>query len=366
MAFTILLIIPVLIALGFLLFGNKKVTLKEFFVQLAAQVVVAGISAAIIYYANTSDTEIINGTVTNKQKVRVSCRHSYSCNCHTSCHKCGKSECCSTHCQTCYEHSFDNDWDVYTSYGDTISVDTIDRQGLKEPPRWTTVKIGEPASKTHMYTNYIKAAPDSLFRKSDAEGFVPPTYPKNIYDLYRLDRLVQVGVSLPDASSWNNALSDINSRLGPRKEANVVIVVTRDKPQDWFNALEASWIGGKKNDIIVVVSVDADLKPQWVSVMAWSKKELVKVTVRDGIMALPKLTVTETMAIVEREVLANYERRSMEDFAYLKASITPSTTEWVISIIVGVLIAIALGILMYRVDVFGDEERTNRYQRRFR
>jgi hypothetical protein len=369
MAFTILLIFPVLIALGFLIFGNKKVTLKEFLVQLAVQVAIAGISAGIIYYANTSDTEIINGTVTNKKQNKVGCRHSYQCNCYTTCSSCGKSECCSTHCSTCYEHSFDYDWDVYMSYGDEIAVDTIDRQGLKEPPRWTAVKIGEPASTTKTYTNYVKAAPDTLFRKVSIEGFSPPTYPKNIYDLYRLNRLVTVGANVPDSNAWNAALSEINARLGPRKQANVVLVLTKDKPQDWFYALEASWIGGKKNDIVVVASVDDALVPQWVSVMAWSKKELVKVTIRDGLMSLSKLTVAETMKVIESNVLEGYERKPMEDFEYLRASIVPSTTEWIVSMLIGLIVSIALGIFMYQTDLFdeeGQEYRRTRNQQFYR
>lgn len=58
MAFLLLLTIPLLLAIGgFILL--KGITWKEFLVQVAVQVLIAGISAAILYFANIHDTELI-------------------------------------------------------------------------------------------------------------------------------------------------------------------------------------------------------------------------------------------------------------------------------------------------------------------
>jgi hypothetical protein len=78
----------------------------------------------------------------------------------------------------------------------------------------------------------------------------------------RLDRLVTVGMSLPDAQAWNHELARINADLGRPKQVNIVVALALNKPQDWYWALEESWVGGKKNDAVLVVSVDNELHPQ--------------------------------------------------------------------------------------------------------
>lgn len=75
--FLLSFIIPLILAIaGFIILGG--ITWKEFLLQVGAQVLVAGLSAAAIYASNTYDTEIWNGIVTDKKQVRVSCSHSYS------------------------------------------------------------------------------------------------------------------------------------------------------------------------------------------------------------------------------------------------------------------------------------------------
>lgn len=71
MVFLILFIIPLLVAGGTFLLAKHRVTWQEFVGQFAASAVVAGISIAIIYHQNVSDTETLNGSVTGKKSVRV-------------------------------------------------------------------------------------------------------------------------------------------------------------------------------------------------------------------------------------------------------------------------------------------------------
>src|SRR3972149_2325862 len=98
MIFLILFLIPALIALGFLIFGGRRTTFWEFLAHLGAQAAVAGVSIGICYYANTSDTEVWNAKVVSKNHARVSCSHSYPCNCREV--DCGE-DCTMTVCDTC-------------------------------------------------------------------------------------------------------------------------------------------------------------------------------------------------------------------------------------------------------------------------
>lgn len=365
MAFAILFLIPALIALVFFLVTKNTITLKEFMLQIAIQVVIAVTSVVMIYHRNTSDTEVWNGTVTGKQQVQVSCSHSYRCFCHQSCSGSGKSRSCHQVCQTCHEHSHDYNWQVDSTIG-SLNISRIDRQGVNEPPRFTAVKIGEAYSDTRPFRNYIKAAPDTLFRHQglmNKFAHVIPQYPNQIYDYYRLDRTVVVNGSLSDTKQWNEDLSKINRDIGKPVGVNMIVVFAFNQPREYFYALQQAWIGGKKNDVILVIGTNSQKQVQWAEVMAWTTNEMFKVKLRDRIQDLKEINRSEIITALKEETQSRFKRRSMEDFAYLESSITPSVTEWMIGLIIGVVAAIIMGIVMHREDIFNEDYRRRGYSR---
>src|SRR4051812_22989724 len=85
----------------------------QLFLAFLPIIPVAGAILAFSIFGQTMDEEVWNGHVTSKEQVRVSCSHSYSCNCRQSCTSSGKGgQSCTTVCDTCYEHSNDYDWDL--------------------------------------------------------------------------------------------------------------------------------------------------------------------------------------------------------------------------------------------------------------
>ena len=345
MIFLTLLIIPIVIALCFFLVGGKKVTWKEFLIQCGVQFIIVGISILCIYFSNVTDTEIWNGYVTDKKQVKVGCRHSYRCMCVTM--SCGK-DCTTTVCQTCYDHDHDFDWEVYTNIEHTYDIDTLDSQGLKEPPRWTNVVIGEPISIKKKFENFIKASSDTLFRKKELTNEYTnliPQYPDNIYDYYRLDRVLMVGTNISNVREWNKNLSELNGQLGKTKEANIILIFT-NLPDKYLYSLEQRWLGGKKNDIIIITGLE-DNNITWVGVIAWCKDNIVKVKLRDDLLELKELNQVKFLEIVKADVSTYYERQSFEEYRYLITSITPSFGEWLTAMIIGSLIAFGIGVYLY-------------------
>lgn len=341
MEFLILFLIPVIImAIGSYL--TKRIEWKEYLIMTATQAVIAGLCCLAVSCENTSDVEILNGQVTRKQMNRVSCSHSYSCNCVRSCSTDSKgNESCTEICQTCYDHSYDQDWDVYTTLG-TMTIDRADRQGLEEPVRWSRVIIGEPVSTSHTYENYIKAAPDTLFRnKGSAEKYKGqiPAYPEEIYDYYRINRLVEVGTNVAHKHKWNEQLSELNKKLGPTHQANVIVVFTK-KPHEYFHALRQAWIGGKKNDIIVVIGLKYNSQPVWTEIMAWSQNKTIDVKLRNRIQELEIISPETLIPVIDSAVSQYYKRKPMHDFEYLVSTITPTFGQWMFGLIVGILVAI--------------------------
>ena len=272
MSFLLLLLFPLLAAVGSFLFF-KGITWKELGLLVVAEMIVAGASVGIIYCMDTSDNEIWNGWITSKKQEWTSCSHSYSCNCHEVCSGSGKNRSCSNQCDTCYEHSNDWNWMVYTSNNESIDIDRVDRQGVFTPPRWAAIRMDEPTARSHRYTSYIKAAPDSLFRHQGlAEKYAGkiPKYPGEVYDYYHINRLVTQGLSASYPEVWNDGLEKINADLGAKKQVNMIVVLTSEA-DTWYYALEQSWIGGKKNDVILVIGVDPSTSaPRWAQVMDWT------------------------------------------------------------------------------------------------
>lgn len=354
MVFLVLLAIPVLVGLvAFRLFPT--ITWKEFLAQLAVQAAVAGISVAAIFNMNTSDQEILHGVVRDKKQVWVHCRHSYQCNCVNVCSG-TKTRTCTRVCSTCYEHPNDWDWTVYSNINLEIDIDTIDRRGAQEPPRWTLAKIGEPFSAEHSYTNYIKASPGSLLRHQGlVEKYVNrlPAFPERVYDYYRRSSLVLVnGARVPGAGAWNDALASANSRLGPRKQVDLVVVLAKNLPQEYFYALEQHWIGGKGNSAVLVINVNDGFAPTWAAAMSWTDNKRFAVELRDSIMGLPQITHDAVVPVFEQTVQKHYKRKSMSDFEYLKSSIVPTTTQWVVSLLIGLLLCVGMTWFFHKHEVF--------------
>lgn len=356
MVFFTLLLVPLLVAGGFFLLTKHTIIWQEFLGHVFISCVVAGLSVGLMQCSNTRDQELWSGKVIKKAKEKVSCEHSYCCQTCTRmvCSGSGKSRSCHSQsycCQTCYRHPYDWDWAYYPDIVGRRTIRRIDSQGNKEPPRWTKVTPGEPYHIIRDYTNYVKAAPETLFKNQGTKKqYQFPTYPGNIHDIYKINRLVTLGVNAP--KEYNQLLMEANRDLGHRKEVALGIILVKDKPIDYFSALQEHWVGGKKNDFLVVASVDNELTPQWIEVMAWSTNKLAEVSVRDAIKEIGSFKDPKpVMAAIRKYVNQDFIRKPMKDFEYLKSTVTPSKTQWIVSMLINILASIALGLFMHMNEI---------------
>jgi len=331
---------------------------------MAISLVVGLVTVSLVYLAGTSlqthDVEIWNGSVTSKERDTVSCSHSYDCRCRneTSCTGSGKNRSCTTSrvCDTCYEHDHDYDWVVHSDIGKFL-INRVDDQGVTQPSRWTQARVGDPVSKTHNFTNYVKAVPESLFHANVTNKFdgIIPTYPNQIYDYYKLSRLLLVGVSVPDASEWNRDIALLLRKLGPLKQANVIVVMVNTADQSYVHALEGRWIGGKKNDIIVILGVTSYPKIDWVAISSWTDKALFKIQLRDAILDIGTVDRSQIIAAIDTHTMRSFKRKEMADFEYLSYQIQPPL--WVLVLAVVLSMGTSLGVSWYMV------KHTSKYRR---
>lgn len=339
----LMLMVPIfLIALGCLFFFKGKIVLLEFGGLLAIPAALFGIGLAIASWQATADNEVWNGRIAGKARQEVSCRHSYECNCVNICSGSGKNESCTRVCQTCYEHSYDVDWNYSATTGETGSIDTIDRQGLKMPPRWGTIYPGEPFSSAHSYTNYILANPDSVLLggRGDVEHFKDLLPPENVavYDYYRHEPVVNMGVPNIDTTSWTWLLKEINGDLGPAKQVNVVLVFVKTDDPRYTLALKDKWIGGKKNDAIVVIGSLDGHKIAFADIVTWSPNSLYSITLKDDLTKIGTLDKRDDIVqAIRTETGSRFTRMHMKDYQYLMRSFQPSGTAIIILLVLGLL-----------------------------
>lgn len=319
----------------------KGVSLSQIIGASAIGLVIAALIITTCFFggraSKTHDTQVLNGAVTGKTREHGFYLRPYDCNCRQveSCSGSGSNRSCSSHqeCDTCYEDRFTVDWDCQTTIGsfDIEHYDEGSRSVYNEPdpPRYSQIKIDDPVSRTQSYTNYIKAVPETLFRPAQKELLVQyaaqiPAYPDDIYDIYKIDRVIGIGVSIPDVAKWNLKVSEALRTLGNAKQANIVIVITSIKDPNYFYALQDAWVNGKKNDIVVVMSApDFPAKARWVNIMALTKDNIFQVKLRDRLLALDVLTADTVVNEIAAETSATFARREMMEFKYLEAEIDP-------------------------------------------
>jgi hypothetical protein len=296
----------------------------------------------------TSDVEIINGKVTNKSRVHDQHEESYQCNCTTSTDSNGNQ---SSSCQTCWETHYTVEWTCNTTVGD-IQVDKKDstRESVyntPDPIEYARIVLGEPAASRHKYTNYIQAVPESLFKSvssADKQKFASliPTYPDNVYALYKINRFFSEGVNVPDAQAWNNDIGNMLRELGPQKQVNLIVVIAKTDDSNYEYALSDAWEGANKNDVVLLIGSSQYPKIDFVRVISWTKNELFKIELRDDIMFQQNINREKIMSTVQAQILKNFERRHMREFEYLKNEIDPPTWVIVLSLIFCLLVPVGL------------------------
>lgn len=349
--FLILMIAPVLIALLTLFLFMKRVLWWEVALQVAVVGLVLGIGLTIAYEAPTSDIEVWNGQVTAKQRNEVSCRHSYQCNC--VCVSRNKNGSCTQEvCQTCHEHYYDVDWDIYASTQESVSIDTTDRQGLIEPKRWDDAFIGEPWESQHSYTNYIKANPDSVLlgTKGDMNkwGKLVPKYPAGIYNVYYNDPVINTGVPGIDVKTWNWMIRDVNRTLGPKKQVHIIVILVPTNDRNYVYALKDAWIGGKKNDVDIIIGSQNGTKIDFADVMSWSTNHALQVELRDDIEGIGNLQRRDDLVkAMSARIDADFVRMRMKSMQWIMRSYQPSGTTILWLFILGV--SLSLGISIWEI-----------------
>lgn len=328
--------------------GFNTITFKESMVGFLVAEVVLALAITATIWSNRTDYEILNGVVEDKYSKRVSCSHSYPCNCRTV--KTGKTT--STVCDTCYSHPYDVDWVVKSNVG-SLRISRVNSQGTIEPPRFTEVILGEPFAMSHSYQNYILGARDSLFgsRLTPEQSTKMPSY-GDVYDYYRFNHTILYGNVNVDQKIWNNLLSNTLISLGNLKQVNIRVVFT-DKTEEFVDELESHFVGGKKNDVTIVYGVTGDAI-NYVRAFTFARSygnELTVVELRDSLFALGNISEPHKhIEVMTNVIQKTYKRTPMEHFEYLASASDVSASQLIYVLIFALVISVGINFMLHHDD----------------
>jgi hypothetical protein len=347
-----LLLIPIIIASIIFFIFHEKITWKEFLIQVSFQTFIISCFYAIALHKDISDVQHIHGRITGKVHDSQSCCHCRQvCKMKTKvCSGSGRDKSCYSECSlwvTECDHSQDYYWSLNSTIGD-FTIDSCEPNPNRTPKVWEEAYVGEPATRTSYYDNYLKIDPESIFAHKDFKKYSVPDFPQT-YDFYKVDSITG-SVKVP--YDWNYKLNEINARLGRQKEVDIKIVTTWLQDASYAEAIESKWLYGPKNSLIIVLGINEN-KISWARVVTFSKVEELKIYLRDELQG--KTLNDDVLNIIEKSVGEKFKRTSMSEYKYLLDS-KKISTGWIIFLyILGTIMSLGISYLLHRHDLFGEQ-----------
>lgn len=344
---------------------SHQISTKEFLFHFLAMCVSIAIMMGVTYaslYASMYDTEILNGKVLSKSRdVEWCTSQSSSCKNYTWHERCSyytdskgkRQKSCESY--KVFDYPFEVDWNVKTSVN-SHTIDRVNAQGTKVPPRWAQIKIGDPASATHSYTNYLLGNKDSLFYQNEYEKEFTEEYKKSlpnyptIYDYYKVNHVINL--TKIDSTGYNDYINNALRDMGASKQVNIVLVIYPQDDPHLVKALTAKWRGGKKNDVIMFAGLDDEghvTKFSSTSFAQGMKNELLHSTLRMD--AVTEKMSLDLVQILVKDVNEHFKRLPNKEFEYLKYKLEPSFWVVLLCSILAAVSSFLVGNYMRRVDL---------------
>lgn len=194
-----------------------------------------------------------------------------------------------------------------------------------------------PVNTQRSFVNKIKATPNLFQFVKVPTNIVVYGYPQNT-DWNKSDRLLGTASILIDSLAFDQ----MNSRLGPMKRVNVVMVGMGNKESTYGQYQQAKWIGGKKNDLIITFGGGSQTAPaKWAFVFGWTEKDIVKRNIETLLLTNP--INNSLLSKVEQEIKNNYVIKDWKKFDYIK--IEPPT--WIYLVYLLLMVGIQAGLYIW-------------------
>lgn len=168
-------------------------------------------------------------------------------------------------------------------------------------------------------------------------GSMIPPYPE-VYDYYKVHHLLNLGVPSAHDQDWEYLLSMANRKLGPEKQVNLIVVLVPTDDPAYVYAFRDKWLGGKKNDSIILIGAKDGHNIDWVDVVSWTTDKEYAVYVRDRILGIKNLDRrNDIVDVIVQETNQRFVRMHMKNMKWLVRGYQPSSTAMVWLLIIGIV-----------------------------
>jgi hypothetical protein len=151
-----------------------------------------------------------------------------------------------------------------------------------------------------------------------------------------------LGGSMVDSNVWNWLVNEANKTLGPAKQIDLLFIMVKTDDPNYVQALKTAWLGGQKNDFIVVIGTLDGHKVEFADVISWTPRADLKVDVKNMIehtsLDNRDYIVSQTVSLIT----AKFQRLHMKDYKYLLSTVELSPGEMISSMIICILAEIGL------------------------
>jgi hypothetical protein len=354
------LLIPILLTIGATLITKSKVPVIAYALPLAISLILITVCKGCSETIQTRDTEYWGSYVEKASYYedwdeRVSCRHPRyrtETRTRTVTDSKGKSstETYTVQVHDGYYHSYDVDyhapyWEAIDSQGHAINIskDTweyytsiFQNKTFKDMHRdyhsddgdayeteWNgKFETVQPVTMTHIYENRVQAS-NSVFNYKELRD----REKVGLYE-YADKGVLNTPSVLPSGIPGEEDLEKMNALLGEKKQVRVWMLVFNNQPREISKRQEAFWKGGNKNELVICVGTNNGRDIAWAEVFSWTKREDLKVSVRDYLQSQKTLDIKSFTPWLTKEIESKWERRQFKEFSYLTVEPTP----WAIGI----------------------------------
>jgi hypothetical protein len=327
--FYVLSLIPLIIGAIFWL-RSKKIVLWEWGIAFGASILLSFIFHVISFWGLTHDNETWSGQI---EKIthfptwveRVVTTHSetdskghtrtWTTVSYDTHHEYWRAETNIDSSRNISENMF---FDLRNKFGGNVKIQKPWKSGFCSGDPFIYETYNEtrylcPINEHRSFENRVKACPSLYSFPPVPKNSIAIDYPQN-NNWFASDRLLGTSKQFIDLFLFDQ----MNSRLGPTKKVNVIIVGFPARTSQQV-ALEqqSKWIGGKKNDFVIVFAAgDLITPPEWVSCFGWTESEIAKANLNSVLLRMP--VNSGWLSIIENEIKANYQIKEWKKFSYLE------------------------------------------------
>lgn len=226
---------------------------------------------------------------------------------------------------------------------------TID--GDKYYVQWNGVKEDtEPVFIQESWVNKTQNK-QSLFSFEEIDPTVSPVHDYPELDGWSSDNVLGF-LSNPSA---NQQLAILNGTIGGKHECIVWICTWKNKPISVAFDQQHYWKGGNKNELVICISVDDSLKPQWANVFSWMDDQTFSYKIKNFILDQKQVDLSLLLLYLEHEIPSKWKRKEFsanaEDggFDYISVDM-PAWALWTAHIL-AFLSSLGVALFIYHNDL---------------